>query len=75
MQAMSEKGKGLGDLFGLDGHTRLAQTEEEYQRLLRLQRFEREIIATVLHSPGPGRQLLEPMPAQPDQAGENSSGE
>jgi hypothetical protein len=62
-----EKGKRLGDLFSLDGHTRLAQSEEEYRRLLELQGIGRGIINALLNTPDAGAWLLEPMPMLPEQ--------
>jgi hypothetical protein len=64
---MSEEKKKMGDMISLDGHTRLAQTEEEYRRLLRLQEGERAFINAVLNIPGPGDSLLKPIPVLPEQ--------
>jgi hypothetical protein len=61
-----EKGKRLGDLFSLDG-SRIARSEEEYRRLLRLQEGERAFINAVLNIPGPGDSLLKPIPVLPEQ--------
>jgi hypothetical protein len=61
---MREDEKKMGDLFSLDG-SRKARDEEEYQRLLRLQKYERSLIAALLWGDDdPTGGLLKPLPEQ-----------